>query len=107
MDRKVVKATSTVSSNFIDEVTELAESANGNVRKIVEAFHDGKVNLLCDGETNELKTNHEENGYIEPQNTLDHGHIRAHIVEQFVDEGVPRNEVKDRGDGLLSRLDEN
>ena len=37
---------------------------------------------------------------------LDHGQIRARVIERYVDEGISRDEAKDRTDELLSRLSE-
>lgn len=106
VDREVLEASGAVSGNFIDEVNELAESANGDGRQIVEALHDGEVNRFRSEKADELETYLEENGYIEPRDTLDHGQIRARVIERFVDEGVSREEAKDRTDDLFSRLGE-
>jgi uncharacterized protein YhaN len=107
VDREVLEASGAVSSNFIDEVTALAESVNGDGRKIVEALHNGEVNRFRSGKANELETYLEENGYIEPRDTLDQGQIRARIIERFVDEGVSPEEAKDRTENLLSRMNKN
>jgi len=96
-----------VSRNFIDEVTDLAESVNGNGRQIVKALHNGEVNRFLSGKADKLETYLEENGYIEPRDTLDQGQIRARVIERYVDEGVSRDEAKGRTDELLSRLGEN
>lgn len=106
VDREVLEASGAVSSTFINEVTELAESVNMDGRQIVEALHDGKVDRFRSGKATELETHLEENGYIEPRDTLDHGQIRARMVERFIDEGVPHEEANDRTDELLSRLEE-
>jgi hypothetical protein len=106
VDREVLEASGAVSSTFIDEVTELAESVTMDGRQIVEALHDGKVNRFRSGKATELETYLEENGYIEPRNTLDHGQIHARVVELFIDGGVPHEEANDRTDELLSRLGE-
>jgi len=62
------------------------------------------VNRFRSGKANELETYLEENGYIEPRDTLDQGQIRARIIERFVDEGVSPEEAKDRTENLLSRM---
>jgi len=54
-----------------------------------------------------VETYLEENGYIEPRDTLDQGQIRARIIERFVDEGVSPEEAKDRTENLLSRMNKN
>lgn len=107
VDREVLEASGAVSSTFIDEVTELAESVTMDGRQIVEALHDGKVDRFRSGKATELETYLEENGHIEPRNTLDHGQIRARVVERFIDGGVPHEEASDKTDELLSRLGEN
>jgi hypothetical protein len=106
VDREVLEDSGAVSGNFIDEVTALAESVNGDGKQIVEALHDGEVNRFRSGKANELETYLEENGYIEPRETLDNGQIRARVIERYVDEGVSRDEARDRTDELLSRLSE-
>lgn len=95
-----------MSENFIDEVTELAESLNGDGKRLVEALHSGRVNLFRSGKANELETYLEEHGYLESRDTLDDGQIRARVIERCVDDGVPREDAIDRADGLLSRLGE-
>ncbi|RDZ49685.1 hypothetical protein C5C07_20170 [Haloferax sp. Atlit-4N] len=107
VDREVLDASGAVSGNFIDEVTALAESVNGDGRQIVNALHNGEVNRFRSGKANELETYLEENGYIEPRDTLDRGQIRARVIERYVDEGVPREEAKDRTENLLSRVKNN
>jgi hypothetical protein len=105
VDREVLEASGAVSSNFIEEVSELAESVNGDGRQIVEALHN-EISGFYSSKANELETYLEENGYIESRKTLDHGQMRARVIERYVDEGVSRNEAKDRTDELLSRLGE-
>ena len=107
VDREVLEASGAVSSNFIDEVTALAESVNRDGRQIVQALHNGEVNRFRSGKANKLETYLEENGYIEPRDTLDHGQIHARVIERFVDEGVSREEAKDRTENLLSRINKN
>ncbi|MWV38809.1 AAA family ATPase [Natrialba sp. INN-245] len=107
VDREVLEASNAVSGNFIDEVSDLAKSANGDGRQIVEALHNGEVNRFQSGKASELETYLEENGYIEPRNSLDHGQIHARIIERFVNEGISHEGAKDRTDDLLSRLGEN
>ncbi|RLM91142.1 AAA family ATPase [Haloarcula sp. Atlit-7R] len=106
VDREVLEASGAVSGNFIDEVTALAESVNGDGRQIVEALHNGEVNRFRSGKADKLETHLEENGYLEPRDTLDQGQIRARAIERYLDEGVSRDEAKDRTDELLSRLGE-
>ena len=96
VDREVLEASGAVSRNFIDEVVALAESVNGDGRQIVEALHNGEVNRFRSGKANKLETYLEENGYIESHDTLDHGQIRARVIERFVDEGISREEAKGR-----------
>jgi uncharacterized protein YhaN len=104
VDRDVLEASGAVSSNFIDEVTELAERANGDGRQTVEALYNGEVDRFRRSKANELETYLEENGYIEPRDTLDQGQIRARVIERFIDEGAPLESAKDRTDELFSRL---
>jgi len=106
VDREVLEASGAVSSNFIDEVTALAESVNGDGRQIVEALHNGEVNRFRSGKADKLETYLEENGYLEPRETLDHGQIRARVIECYVDEGISRDGARDRTNELLSRLGE-
>ena len=106
VNREVLEASGAVSGNYIDRVTALAKSVNGDGRQIVEALHNGEVNRFRSGKANKLETYLEENGYIEPRETLDHGQIRARVIERYVDEGISREEATDRTDELLSRLGE-
>ena len=106
VDREGLEASGAVSGNFIDEVTDLAESVNGDGRRVVEALHNGEVNRFRSGKADKLETYLEENGYIEPRDTLDQGQIRARVIERYIDEGVSHDEAKDRTDELLSRLGE-
>ena len=107
VDRDVLEASGAVSSNFIDEVTALAESVNGDGRQIVEALQNGEVNRFRSGKANELETYLEENGYMKSRDSLDHGQIRARVTERFVKKGVSPEEAQDRTEDLLLRIGEN
>ncbi|WP_248909150.1 ATP-binding protein [Halocatena marina] len=107
VDREVLNSSGAVSETFIDEVSELAKELERDGSQIVEALHGGEVNLFRSGKADDLKIYLEENEYIVPQDTLDLVQIRARVVERFIDEGVPREEAKDRTDELLLRLSEN
>jgi uncharacterized protein YhaN len=104
VDREVLDASGAVSGNFIDEVSELAGSLNGNGREIVETLHDSQVKGFRTGKASELETYLEENGFIESREPLDDGHLRARAIERYADEGVPSEKAKDRTEEVLSRV---
>lgn len=105
VDREVLDASGAITSNFIDRVTELATSVNGDGRQIIEALHNGEVNRFHSDKANELESYLDENGYLESSDTLDDNQIKVRVIEQFISQDVPPEEAKDRTEELLSRLE--
>lgn len=104
VDRQVLEDSGAVSNTFIDEVTELAESVNGDAERIIEALRDGQVDRFRSDKTDELETYFEENGYIEPTKPLTDDQIRLRVVERFLESDISQTEANDRTTELLSRL---
>ncbi len=104
VDRAVLDDSGAVSGNFLDEVTELANSLNGEAKRVIDALRDSQVKGFRTTKTNELETYLEEHGYIESREPLDDGQIRARVIERYVDEGVPREDATGRSEDLLSRI---
>lgn len=107
VDRQVLESSGTVSSTFIDEVTELAESVNGDAERIIDSLRDGQVDGFYTGKMDELEMYFKGHGFIEPSDSLDDKQIRIRVVEQFVNSGVPRENADEQATTLLTRLQEN
>ncbi|MFP8954918.1 AAA family ATPase [Natrialbaceae archaeon A-arb3/5] len=104
VDRQILEDSGAVSDNFIDRVTDLAKSVNGDAERIIEGLRNGEVNRFHSDKTDELETYFEENGYIELTDPLDDDQIRLRMVERLVETGVDRADANDRATALLSRL---
>jgi uncharacterized protein YhaN len=107
IDRQVLESSSAVSSTFIDEVTELAESVDGDAEKIIDELQDGQVDRFRTDKMDELEKYFKEHGYIESSDSLDEEQIRIRVVERFVDSGVLRENADEKVATLLTRLQEN
>ena len=106
VDREVLEESGAVSSNFIDEVAALAQSVNGDGRRIINALHNGEINRFRSGKANELEAYLQKHEYIETRETLDTGQIRARMIERLTTEGVSQNQAIDRTEELLTRVSE-
>lgn len=104
VDRQVLEDSGAVSDTFIDEVTALAESVNGEAERIIEALGDGQIDRFRSGKTDDLETDFEEHSYIEPTNPLSNDQIRLRMVERFLETGVSQADASERTTELLSRL---
>jgi uncharacterized protein YhaN len=104
VDRSVLEATSAVSGNFIDRVSELARELNGDGSALVEALRDGQVNRFRRGKAEDLEDYLRENDYIVPRDSLPSEDIRLRVVERLIQEGVDRDEAGDQADAVLTRL---
>ena len=102
--REVLEGSEAVSGNFIDEVTELAKSVNGDAKQIVKALRNGEVDRFRRGKTDELEEFFEHHGYIESINPLEPTEIRFRVIECYVLVGVTREEAIERADELLARV---
>lgn len=104
VDRTVLEASGAVSNTFIDEVTKLAASVDGDAEAIIEALDTGAVDHFRNDKQQELEVYFREHGYIDPMEPLNDDEIRIRVIERLVEAGVARETSEERTTQLLSRV---
>lgn len=104
VDRSVLEDSGAVSSNFIDRVTELAQSVGGDGQQLVDALYDGEVNGFWKSKTEELEEYLQANGHIVSRDSLSNDEIRIRMIQRLLELDVPRDQAADRVDTLLTRM---
>lgn len=104
VDRQVLQDSGAVSETFIDEVTELAGTYDGDAERIIAGLRAREVDRFRGGKTDDLERYFEENGYIKPVATLEPEEIRIRVAGAFRAEAVSRETAIDRADRFVSRL---
>lgn len=94
VDRAVLEASGAVSSAFIDEVSQLSQSLDGDARQLIENLRVGQVRRFRTAQIEALEGYLTECGYLDDQPVLDVDGIRE-IVTPLV--------FADCDNGLLSR----
>jgi len=104
VDRQALEETSAVSESFIEEVSELAQRHNGDGEAIIQSLRDGEVDFFRANKIDELEQYFEEEGYIEPVETLTPEAIRMRVIKSLHANGVSRDEALEKAESLISRL---
>lgn len=104
LTREVLEDSGAITSNFIDEVSDLADSLDGDGERIVDSLRAGEVKRFRRDNAEELRTYLEEEGYIEDAEPLAPEEIRLRVVNSYVSGGVPPEGGERMADALLDRL---
>lgn len=104
VDRPALEETPAVTSNFIDEVSALAKSENGNAQAIIEALQASKVSGFRRAKIEELEHFFEAQGYIENREPLDARTILIRVIGQLQSKGIEESVAMDRVETLFGRL---
>jgi energy-coupling factor transporter ATP-binding protein EcfA2 len=94
VDRAVLDASGAVSAAFIDEVSQLAESLDGDARQLIESLRSSQVKRFRNDRIEALETYLTEHGYLDDQPILAPSVIREAVVPLV---------FADCDNGLLSR----
>lgn len=92
VDRSALEESGAVSGNFIDRVSELANTHEGNGTSIIEALRAGEVPRFQANRIGELEAWLNENGYIDSEDTLTREGCRQHTLKTVGDR-VPPEEI--------------
>lgn len=103
--RDALEATDAVTETFLDDVTELARSVDGDARRILEALDDGAVDRFRSKKVDELADFFEAEGYLDPIEPLAPGEIRVRVIATLVEHGLDRNEATSEADALFERIE--
>lgn len=104
VDRQVLEDSGAVSSNFIDDVSSLADRVNGDAQEIIAGLRDGAVTGFWNDKTDQLEAYFEDYGYIDRVEQLEPGVIAMRVAEAYVEEGLETDDAKQRAESLVRRL---
>ena len=104
IDRHVLEDSEAVSDNFIDEVTDLARSCNGDPQAVIDGLRNRKVHNFRTGKIDELETYLRDHGYIDPTEPLSEGEIRSRMIATTTDAGLGRDRANAIVDTILQKI---
>ena len=102
VDRDVLEASDAVSDTFIDKVSELAESADGDPEEILDALPD--VNHFRQDKIEELREYFRDKNYLDPRPTRPDEQIRSTVVDTYCQYGLEPSTAATATDRLLDRI---
>lgn len=102
VDRTVLEDSEAVSDTFIDEVSELAERADGDPERILDRLPD--VSRFRTHKIEELREYLQEEGYLDPRETLPDETVRVAVVDAYADHGLAGQEADEAARRLLERV---
>lgn len=106
VDRAALVDSGFVSESFIDEVSELAESARGDAHAILEALQDGQVKRWRTSNTEGLSEYFESHGYLTSLTPLPLNEVRLRVLAAVtgdLNSGLITESLIDRIVGSLPR----
>lgn len=101
--RKELEESGAVSSNFIDEVSELAESVDGDPEAVLDGIDDD-VNRFRSSKLEQLREYLRGEGYLDPQPTRSDKEIRMAVVDAYAGAGLSGGEADAAAQRLLERV---
>jgi len=102
VDRDVLEASGAVSDTFIDEVSELAENADGDPQVILDKLPD--VNHFRQDKIDELQEYLRDKNYLDPRPTRPDEQIRSTVVDTYCQHGLEPTTAAAVTDRLLDRI---
>ncbi|WP_282350876.1 ATP-binding protein [Haloferax volcanii] len=102
VDRDVLEASGAVSSTFIDKVSELAESADGDPEEILDGLPD--VSHFRQDKIEELREYFRNKNYLDPRPTRPDEQIRSTVVDTYCQHGLEPSTAATAADRLLNRI---
>jgi len=104
VDRAALEATDAVTDSFIDEVSDLARTHDGNARKIIQSLRNGAVNRFRSDKMDQLEEYFEAEGYIPATNQLDSEQIQRRVLQRLVAEDIERQRAVELARDVLKRV---
>ena len=80
IDRSTLEVSGAVSATFIEAVSELNESLEGDARGLIDALRDGRVPRFRTDKMDSLENYLSENGFLDDQEVLDQDAIREAVM---------------------------
>lgn len=102
VDRDVLEASGAVSNTFIDKVSELADSADGDPKEILDALPD--VSHFRQDKIEELREYFRQENYLDPRPTRPDEQIRSTVVDTYCQHGLEPATAATAADTLLDRI---
>jgi hypothetical protein len=86
VDRAALEATDAVTDNFIDEVSALCETHDGDAEAILKALREGAVKGFRENKKDDLEAYFEDRGHIDRSPMLSEAELRARVLSAIGDE---------------------
>jgi DNA repair exonuclease SbcCD ATPase subunit len=102
VNRDVLEASGAVSNTFIDKVSELADSADGDPEEILDALPD--VSHFRQDKIEELREYFRQENYLDPRPTRPDEQIRSTVVDTYCQHGLEPATAATAADTLLDRI---
>jgi hypothetical protein len=102
VDRDVLEASGAVSNTFIDKVSELADSADGDPEEILDALPD--ISHFRQDKIEELREYFRQENYLDPCPTRPDEQIRSAVVDAYCHHGLEPSTAATAADRLLDRI---
>lgn len=102
VDRAVLEASGAVSTAFIDDVSQLADSLGGDARQLIKSLRSGKVRRFRTAQIDALESYLTECGYLDDQPVLDVDGIREIITPLVFADCEKRLLTSERVDQLVA-----
>jgi hypothetical protein len=102
VDRDVLEASGAVSDTFIDEVSELAENADGDPEVILDKLPD--VNHFRQDKIDELRGYLRDKNYLDPRPTRPDEQVRSTVVNAYCQHGLEPTAASVAADTLFDRI---
>ncbi|RRJ32520.1 AAA family ATPase [Halocatena pleomorpha] len=102
VDRDVLEASGAISNTFIDKVSELAESVDGDPEEILDGLPD--VSHFRQDKIEELREYFRDKNYLDPRPTRPDEQIRSTVVDTYCQHGLEPSTAATTADRLLDRI---
>lgn len=102
VNRDVLEASGAISDNFIDEVSALADRADGDPDKILDGLPD--VRRFRQDKVEELQEYLRQEDYLDPRPTRSNEHIRSAVIDTYCQHGLEPTAAATAADRLLDRV---
>jgi len=80
VDREVLEASGAVSPTFLDRLTDLTRSFDGDARRLIEALAEGRVERFHASKREVLEDHLRAEGYLPREEPLEAGEVRARVL---------------------------
>lgn len=104
VDQAALEDSGAVTDTFIEEVTELARTHNGDATKIIRGLRNSAVKGFRSGKMDELEEYFEAEGYIPAADPLEPEEIQRRVLQRLLAQDVDRERAMQLARDVLSRV---